>query len=195
MNSMGGLFLTGHRGISTLRGYMRRKSVHIIAAIAELFRFFAIAFLAFSVGALFDSSVSSLLRYAAAPQFLFAVGFFFMWLDPVRYSSYRSLLAVGKCASAICFLPLASALVGNPWAMASSFGIRGFGVSLAFFIAIVDIASLLVLFLVRGESLVGSGGMPAPIDPPQPGPSMPGQGPSGPSFPGQGPGDIEQVEA
>jgi hypothetical protein len=162
---------------------MRRKAVHLIAAIAESLRFFAIAFLAFSVGALFDSSVSSLLRYAAAPQLLFAVGFFFMWLDRDRYASYRPLLAVGKLASAACYIPLASALVRDPWAAAACFGVRGLGLSLALFVAAVDIASLSVLLLAR-DSLRPAGLAGAePSDPPKP-PLL-----------GQGPGDIERVEA
>lgn len=159
---------------------MRRKAVHLFAAIAESLRFFAIAFLAFSVGALFDPSVSSLLRYAAAPQILFAVGFFFLWLDRGRYASYRPLLAIGKLASAACYVPLASALVRDPWASAASFGIRGFGLSLALLIAAVDIASLSVLFLSREESRPDG---------------LAGAEPSGPKIPGQGPGDIERVEA
>jgi hypothetical protein len=154
---------------------MRRKAVHLIAAIAEGLRFVAVVFLAFSVGALLDSSVSNLLRYAAASQILFAAGFFFMWLDPERYSSYRPLLLVGKVAGAVCFLPLAAALVRDPNATGSTFGIPALGISLAFFIAAVDIADLCVLALA-GRSPVRK------------------QGPSGPGNIGQSPEDIEKVE-
>ena len=68
--------MTGSLGASTLAGYMRRKAVHLMAAIVESLRFLALAFLAFDLG-LLNPSVSSLIRYAAAPQLLFAAGFFF----------------------------------------------------------------------------------------------------------------------
>jgi hypothetical protein len=153
---------------------MRRKAVHLIAAIAEVLRFIALVFLAFSVGALLDSSVSNLLRYAAVPQLLFAAGFFFMWLDPGRYASYRPLLAVGKAAGAVCFMPMAASIIRDPNATGATFGVPFLGISLAFFIAVVDIASFCVAALVGGPSAK--------------------EGPSGTSSPGQGPGDIERVE-
>jgi hypothetical protein len=155
---------------------MRGKGVHIFAAIAESLRFVAVVFLAFSLGALLDPSVSSLLRYAAAPQLLFAAGFFFMWLDPARYSSFRPLLAIGKAASAACFLPLAAALVGDPAAMGPTFGISYLGVSLAFFLAVVDVTSLCILAL-GGPAKAGEG-LPPPATPPV----------------GQSPEDIERIE-
>jgi hypothetical protein len=161
---------------------MRGKVVHIVAAIAEGLRFFAVIFLAFSVGALLNPSVSNLLRYAAAPQLLFAAGFFFMWLDPARYSSYRPLLAIGKAASAVCFLPLSGALIRDPAAMGSTFGIPYFGVILAFFLVVVDVSSLCILIL--GSPPATKAGTHGPSNP---------SGQSGPGF-GQSPGDIEQVE-
>ena len=172
--------MTGHRGASTLAEYMRGKAVHIIAAIAESLRFLAVAFLAFSVGALLSPSVSSLLRYAAAPQLLFAAGFFFMWLDPARYSSYRPLLAIGKAASAVCFLPLAGALIRDPAAMGSTFGIAYLGVILAFFLVVVDLSSLCILML-GSPPKAGAPGLPDAPGRPEPGV-------------GQSPGDIERVE-
>lgn len=153
---------------------MRRKSVHLFAAIAESLRFVAVVFLAFSVGAIVDASVSNLLRYAAAPQLLFAAGFFFMWLDPPRYSSYRPLLAIGKAAGVVCFLPLAGAVMRDPNATGSTFGIAFLGIYLAFFIAAVDIASLCVLALGGGPSAQNALKTPASV--------------------GQSPDDIEQVE-
>jgi hypothetical protein len=189
MTDRKGVFLTGHRGASTLPRYMRSKAVHIVAAIAESLRFFAVVFLAFSVGALLDPSVSSLLRYAAAPQLLFAAGFFFMWLDPARYSPYRPLLIIGKAASAICFLPLAAALVGSEAAKGATFGLPRLGLELAFFLAAVDVMSLCVLVLGHP---VSDGVRPAS------GEGRPGQAGSG-AFPsgapvGQSPEDIERVE-
>jgi hypothetical protein len=153
---------------------MRRKAVHLIAAIAESLRFIAVVFLAFSVGALMDTSVSGLLRYAAAPQLLFAAGFFFMWLDPARYSSYRPLLAVGKVALVVCFLPLAASLLRDPNAVGATFGIPFLGVYLAFLVAATDIASLCVLAV---------GGSPSDR-----------KAPPAPADIGQSPEDIERVE-
>ena len=130
---------------------MRRAPVHLVAAIAESLRFLAVAFLAFSVGAASDSSVSGMLRYAAAPQLLFAAGFFFMWLDRPRYGEYRPLLFVGKAACAVCLVPLAAALSRDPTAASTSFGLPRAGLALAFFVAAVDIFSLTVLAVSTGK--------------------------------------------
>lgn len=157
---------------------MRRKAVHLIAAIAESLRFFALAFLAFSVGALLDPGAASLLRYAAVPQLLFAAGFFFMWLDPERYSSYRPLLAIGKAALVVCFLPMAAALLRDANATGTTFGLPFLGIILAFFIAAVDIACLCVLALAAPRSISPSAR----------------KGPTNRADVGQSPEDIEQVE-
>lgn len=170
------MFLTGFRGLSTLPGYMRRKPVHLIAAIAESFRFFAVAFLAYSIGALGSASVSSVLRYAAAPQILFAVGFFFLWLDPLRYGSYRPLLLVGKAASLVCFLPMGATVLADPAARGISLGQPALGFGMILFIAIVDLLDLSILLLAKEEA-------PSSLEGGKP------------SEPGQGPGDIERVEA
>ena len=140
--------MTGPLGESMLSRYMRHKAVHLLAAIAESLRFLAIVFLAFDVGGLLSTSVASLLRYAAAPQLLFAAGFFFLWLDPTRYGAYRPLLLIGKAACLVCFFPLATALVREPRALATAFGLPYMGIALAFFIAAVDIGSLSALILV-----------------------------------------------
>ncbi len=155
---------------------MRRKAVHLFAAIAESVRFLAVLFLAFDLGALLDSSVSSLIRYAAAPQLLFAAGFFFLWLDPARYGSYRPLLSIGKAASVVCFFPLAAALVRDPKAAQAAFGLPYMGLALALLVVAVDIVSLSILIVAR---------RPVASDE---------ASPSGPINPGQGPGDIERVE-
>jgi hypothetical protein len=143
-----------------------------MAAIAESLRFFAIAFLAVDVAGPLAPAFSGILRYAAAPQLLFAAGFFFLWLDPGRYSAYRPLLLIGKAASAVCFVPLAASLLRDP---------RGLALGLAFLVAAADIVSLCVLALARG-GMEGPSAVPA------------GQGPSEPSRPGQGPEEIERVE-
>ncbi len=153
---------------------MGRKAVHLVAAIAESLRFVALVFLAFGVGALLDPTVASLLRYAAASQLLFAAGFFFMWLDPDRYSSYRPLLAIGKIALVVCFLPLAAALLRDPSAAGPVLGVRFLGAYLAFAIAAADIFGLCVLALA--------------------GPASGKKGPSAAAGIGQSPEDIERVE-
>jgi hypothetical protein len=159
---------------------MRRKPVHLIAAIVESFRFFAIAFLAYSIGATGSASVSGLLRYAAAPQILFAAGFFFLWLDPTRYRAYRPLLLLGKAACLVCFLPMGVAVAADPASRGLSLGVPALGFGLAFLIAIVDILSLSVLILVRNES--------APT-----GPAAPSEA-EAPKSVGQSPDEIERVE-
>lgn len=183
--------MTGHEAASTLSDYMRRTAVHLVAAIAETLRFFAIVFLAFDVGALDEPGVSALLRYAAAPQLLFAAGFFFMWLDRPRYGEYRPLLLVGKAACAICLVPLAWAVARDPWAALPAFGLRDAGILLAFLVAAVDVFSLTVLILspkALGPELAsrqesGRAAAPAPVAAPEPGPAA-----------RQGPADIERVE-
>jgi hypothetical protein len=129
---------------------MRRTAVHLVAAIAETLRFLAIVFLAFDVGALDEPGVSALLRYAAAPQLLFAAGFFFMWLDRPRYGEYRPLLLVGKAACAACLVPLAWAIARDPWGSLPAFGLRNAGILLSFLVAAVDVFSLTVLILSPG---------------------------------------------
>jgi len=146
-----------------------------MAAIAESLRFLAIVFLAFDLGTLQSAGVSGLLRYAAASQLLFAAGFFFMWLDPKRYGSYRPLLFIGKLASLVCYVPLAMALARDPKNAGPAFGISLFVLALAAYIAIADVATASVLLLV--------GPLPAVA-----------RDPSKPATPGQGPDDIERVE-
>lgn len=158
---------------------MRRKPVHLIAAIAESLRFFAIAFLAYSIGALGSASVSGLLRYAAAPQILFAAGFFFLWLDPTRYRAYRPLLLLGKAAGLVCFLPMGAAVAADPASRGLSLGVPALGIDLVLLIAIVDILSLSVLILARDEK--------APSD------AAPDET-KAPKTAGQSPDEIEKVE-
>ena len=94
------------------------------------------------MGALDEPGVSSLLRYAAAPQLLFAAGFFFMWLDPARYGAYRPLLLVGKAACVVCLLPLAWAVARDPGRPGPPSACATSGILLAFLIAAVDVFSL-----------------------------------------------------
>lgn len=101
--------------------------------------------------------------------------FFFLWLDPGRYASFKPLLIIGKLASIACLFPLALSLARDPKAAALAFGVPMLGAILGVFIAAVDIASLSILLL----------GRPSVTD---------DRGPPEPSIPGQGPEDIERVE-
>jgi hypothetical protein len=175
---------------------MKRKAVHLVAAILESLRFLAVMFLAFSVGAISENSVAKLLRYAAAPQLLFAAGFFFVWLDAKRYAAYKSLLIVGKAACLAC-LPAAAIAIGrDPAALSGGFGIPLLSYELVLFIGLVDVASLCILLAMktrpeieadeeaekRGLATVQAQGAPAEA-----------KAESG-TLPGQGPDDIERVE-
>jgi hypothetical protein len=157
---------------------MRRKPVFLVAAIAETIRFLALAFLAYTIGALATSSVSGVLRYAAAPQILFAAGFFFLWLDRERYGSYRPLLLLGKAACLVCLFPMARAVAGDPQAIGIAFGRPAFGLSLTLLVAAEDILALALLLFAKSE---GAGKAVEPA--------------AKPSEAGQGPDDIERVEA
>ena len=118
-----------------------------------------------------------LLRYAAAPQLIFAAGFFFLWFDRERYKAYRPLLMLGKIVSLAALLPVA-VLVGDylraePGLMSSP----GAAMPYLGVLVLVDLGALAIL-LLSGES-AGTGGPREPACPPEP---------------GQGPADIEKVE-
>jgi len=157
---------------------MKRRPIHLAATIAELLRFGALIMLVQSLG-LFRVSNGALrlLRYAAAPQLIFAAGFFFLWFDRERYKAYRPLLMLGKIVSLAALLPVA-VLVGDylraePGMMSSP------GAAMVYLglIVLVDLGALAVLVL-SGESVErGHPREPAP-----------------PLEPGQGPADIEKVE-
>jgi len=88
---------------------MRRSIIALIGAGGELVRFFGLMALArVFLGSAGGKSSLDLFQFAAAPQLLFAGGFFFLWLDPGRYDVFRPLLAAGK---ALCFLSLAALTV------------------------------------------------------------------------------------
>lgn len=151
---------------------MRRKPIHLCAAITEAIRFFALAFLAYAIGSLGSASVEGILRYAAVPQILFAAGFFFLWFDPLRYSAYRSLLLLGKIASILCLLPLAASVAGDPGARGLSLGKPALGLSMALLISALDLFALAVLFLAKPQIQAADGSKPI----------------------GQSPEDIERIE-
>lgn len=120
---------------------MQRKVLYLAASIAELLRFLALFFIADSLGVLMmDGGIPALLRYAAAPQLLFAAGLFFLWYDPERYGAYRPLLLVGKAIGLLVLAPFAFRLVASGLAEIRDFALIGL-------IALVDLLVLLLLAL------------------------------------------------
>jgi hypothetical protein len=148
---------------------MKRKALFLVAAIAEFARFIALMLLASSLGAIGgEGGAPRLLRYASAPQLLFAAGFFFLWLDYARYGSYRPLLGIGKLVALAALLPLAIEAYFAMVEPMASLGEPRSALLLTLFIAAVDIGSLAALGLggearaagaVAGEA---AGAIPAP---------------------------------
>lgn len=138
---------------------MKRRIPHLAAAVAELVRFLALMLLSAKLGVIGaagdEGGGAFLLRYAAAPQLLFAAGFFFLWLDFGRYGIYRPLLAIGKIAALVALLPLSVEIGYYRFVpQASVVDPRGAG-SLALAIAAVDLGSLALLILYgRREKVV-----------------------------------------
>jgi len=127
---------------------MKRNLPCLAAACAELARFAALMLLAGDFGAL-DAAAGfpRLLRYVAAPQLLFAAGFFFLWLDAERYHRYRPLLLIGKLASLASLAPLASEILYSRFEHSARMrDPRAAFVHAAILVA-VDIGSLAVLLL------------------------------------------------
>ena len=153
---------------------MKRRPLFLAATIAELLRFFALIALAQQLG-LFKTTNGALrlFRYAAAPQLLFAAGFFFLWLDLRRYAVYRPLIVVGKLANLAALVPLAL-LMGDylrtSQVMTASPSLL---IALVGTVSLVDVGALALAALSGGRAM-DSG--------------------AAPSLPGQGPGDIEDVE-
>jgi hypothetical protein len=177
---------------STLAEEMKRKIPHLVASITELVRFFALMLLAGNLGMVAgDGGASRLFRYVAAPQLLFAVGFFFLWLDFGRYGSYRPLLAVGKVAALVAFVPFFGFIVFSLAEPAMGVGDSRAALLESLFIVLTDLGSLAVLGLCRGAETVVSS-RTAVQDSAAAVPA--GQGPSASLHPGQGPGDIERIE-
>ena len=154
---------------------MQRKTLFLVAAIAESVRFLVLAVLADALGGLRDGmGLPSFFRYAAGGQLFFVIGFFFLWFDQPRHDAYRSLLFVGKIVSLATFIPLAIAMTGVLRA-----GRPVDGSSLIFTLAIfgVDTFGFCLLLVSKpfGGSVGRSPSVPAPI--------------------GQSPDEIERVES
>lgn len=130
---------------------MQRKPLFLVAAVAELARFFALAIIAGAVGALGASNLPAggsglalFYRYATAPQLLFVVAFFFLWYDPERYSPFRPLIIVGKALSILNFLPFMFYVVTSIYDLPIAGSSAPVAAVLA---AVVDVAGLLVACL------------------------------------------------
>lgn len=162
---------------------MKRKIPYIAASLAELARFFALMLLSSNLGMIADDGGSSrLFRYVAVPQLLFAVGFFFLWLDFGRYGQYRPLLSVGKVAALAAFVPFATFIVFSLSEPMMGVGDSRAALLESLFIALTDAGSLAVLGLCRGPEAAVASSRTADQD-------------SAASVPaGQGPGDIERIE-
>ena len=154
---------------------MQRKTLFLVAAVAESARFFVLVFLASALGGLREGAgLPSLFRYAAGGQLFFVIGFFFLWFDQARHDAYRSLLFVGKIVSFATFIPLAIAMASLLRA-----GRLVDGSSLIFALVIFGVDIFGFCLLLASKPFGGSvGRSPAP-----PAPTM------------QGPEEIERVES
>jgi hypothetical protein len=175
---------------------MQRKPLFLAAAVAELTRFVALAFLAGALGAFRKGEgLSPLYRYLAVPQLLFAAAFFFLWLDRERYEAYRPLTLVGKGVSILAFIPLGLFFFSYGADSPQAGGLQG--PIAALFSLCVDFFGLLVLIAAgrgaSGAKELTEGGGTAPAAPKVGDGKEPGAqadariGPSGPE-------DIENVE-
>ncbi len=162
---------------------MQRKNLYLAAATAESVRFFALSFLAAALGGLREGDgLSVLFRYAAAPQLLFIVTFFFLWLDKARYGAYRPLLYVGKAISLATFVPLFISMAQR----GSGAAFSGQVAPISALVAVgVDLFGVFVLLMV-GKSPGDEGQERLPGSRTQV-PSVQGNEPRGPE-------DIERVE-
>jgi hypothetical protein len=161
---------------------MRRGFLFLVAAFIEVLRFFSLMLFAEAIGFIDSGSLTpSLLRYVAVPQLLFAVVFFFLWLDGQRYTAFRPLALLGKAISLVAFVPLLLAFFGS--IRSEGFiPLPNFALGSAFYIVAADIFGMLVLALYRRALIHGA---------PSSGSARSGDGDS----PMQGPEDIEKVEA
>lgn len=129
---------------------MKRKAVFLAASAAELARFALIAFVAFDAGIAAGGAAGDVYRYAASAQLLFAIGFFFMWLDPPRYSGYAPLLVTGKAMNLA--LAAAAALEGRMLGRQTilDMAVGRLGALPAVAILAADLFGLAVLLAARG---------------------------------------------
>ena len=155
---------------------MQRKPLFLAASAAESARFFALSFLADALGGLHGGGgLAPFFRYATSAQLLFAVAFFFLWLDRQRYDAYRPLLFLGKLLSLATFVPLLVALLGGTQAQVLRGRVGGTATILCL---AVDLLGFLFLLGSGPFFQGGSGSQDAPGE---------GLGPRGPA-------DIEDVE-
>ena len=154
---------------------MKRNPIYLAATMAELARFVALMIVSQLMGVLGKTNGSvQLIRYDAAPQLLFAVGLFFLWLDRQRYESYRSLLLVGKLAELVTVFPLALYAGSFSGVGRAATASPATLMPLVSALALVDLGVLLLLALDKGSG------------------EAQGAGPA--ELPGQGPSEVEEVK-
>ncbi|HSV55483.1 MAG TPA: hypothetical protein VLH39_00055 [Magnetospirillaceae bacterium] len=78
---------------------MRRSFITLVGVGGELARYFGLIAISRAFLGGDGKGTLLLLQFAASPHLLFAGGFFFLWLDPLRYGAFRPLLAAGKALS------------------------------------------------------------------------------------------------
>lgn len=136
---------------------MRRTYLFFALAGLELARYLVLAFAAqpFAVPL---PLAQQILRLVAAPNLLFAVGFFFIGIDAKRYGGYRPLLVVGKVVA------LFSGLIALPRLFGGD-TVSGYALARAVVpaIALWDAAIIAVLLVKHPEK-------PTAIEPAQPEP-------------------------
>jgi hypothetical protein len=162
---------------------MKRKAVFLAASIAELSRFALMFFIAYDAGIAAGSARGDIFRYASSAQLLFAVGFFFLWLDPERYRQYGPLLLLGKavCVALYAVPPIEALIAGGR--SRPPVGQSLLGPAAAYAVAAADLLGLGALLYFRAAARRGGGGSARSSragDEPGPGPSSV---------------DIERVEA
>ena len=136
---------------------MRRTYLFFALAGLELARYLLLAFAAQPFAAALPAA-QQMLRLVAAPNLLFAVGFFFIGIDARRYGGYRPLLVVGKAVS------LFSALIALPRLFGGD-SVSGYALARAVVpaIALLDASVIAVLLAWHPEK-------PAAAEPAQPEP-------------------------
>lgn len=136
---------------------MRRTYLFFALAGLELARYLLLAFAAQPFAAPLPQA-QQMLRLLAAPNLLFAVGFFFIGIDERRYGGYRPLLVVGKAVA------LFSGLLALPRLFGGG-AVSGFALARACVpgIALWDAAVMALLLVRRPEK-------PKAVEPAQPEP-------------------------
>jgi len=137
---------------------MKRKAVFLAASASELARFALVAFVAFDAGIAAGGAAGDAFRYAVSAQLLFAIGFFFLWLDRPRYSQYVPLLIAGKAMNLalVAAAALEGLLAGRPTMLSAGEGPLGLLPACA--VVAADLFGLAVLLSTRAATGGGDRG-------------------------------------